>query len=365
MAHKHKKYRETFTHDGIRYDIEADSQVELDSAVAVKKYELENSLVEEEPQKITLGTWIDKYLEKEVKPYATTRRYEAIVTYANRVKSDTGDNPLNKGALPLSKVTRWDCQDILNRMDGLTEDYIRKVANFMRNSFDAAVDQKYLKGNPMPNKIKMPKHAVKDEERRPATEAELKDVYDAAARLGQRYENYIILLHRLGVRPSEAGRTVPSHFNIDMQSFHVVGTKSDNATRDIPFPADLIPWVEGIRKENPLGLLVTNIKGGATSRSVRDSMWNKIREDIKENKKPFALAEDLTAGCIRHNYASERIAEGIPRDVVARLMGHKDSKVTGRYIGFTEEMFNDTKAKMDAKKRQGGSRNEFATVSGR
>jgi len=67
-------------------------------------------------------------------------------------------------------------------------------------------------------------------------------------------------------------------------------------------------------------------------------------------KPPYVLAADLTAYCLRHSYASDRIADGISKEIVSLLMGHGDVIITDVYIDLTPEMFADALKKINEKK---------------
>ena len=77
----------------------------------------------------------------------------------------------------------------------------------------------------------------------------------------------------------------------------------------------------------------------------------------KQDTSPFVLAEDLTAYCLRHRYASDMIAKGIPKEVVSLIMGHADIDITDIYIKLTREMIDDALAKLNPIKDENSPEN--------
>jgi len=349
---RHKPHRKSITYDGKRYFLEADTAEELAAAIAIKKYQLENP-VKKITRNSTVEKWLTEYLEVYVEPYVTAQKYGSYKTRANRITGVIGD-------YLLKDVTPRACNGVLTSLKGYSHDYIRKIMSLMRSAFDIAVDEDLMLKNPAPRAkdTRMPKDSKPDGELRPATAAELKYLYDSAKRLGERYENYIILIHRFGLRPGEAGSVQGCHFDLKKQTLHVLGTKSKNATRDVPIPASLLPWARKHSKK-PFELLVQNYYGRPTTRTKRTKMWQALKRDIhihaggnvyrNEIKAPFVLAEDLELYCLRHNYAGDMIAKGIPIDIVKLLMGHATSKITNRYIDLMPEMIAFAKEKIDGK----------------
>jgi len=112
----------------------------------------------------------------------------------------------------------------------------------------------------------MPPIPVKPvKERRPVTEVERNAILECSERLGEEVRDYIILLLDFGLRPSEAGRALERHFDLDnpvdisdkqlannpdsdskkiIPVLNIIGSKSDNATRKVPVPANKLEWAK-------------------------------------------------------------------------------------------------------------------------
>ena len=358
---KHKDHRTSFVDaDGNRHHFEDNTAAGLAAQVAVRQYELAHP-VKKITRNTTVEIWLAEYLETYVEPYVTKKKYGNYKSRAKRIIGKDNEHYII-GHLPLKDVTPRACNTVLMSLEDCSHDYIRKVMSLMRNAFDIAVDEGLMLKNPAPRlkDMRMPINSKPDGERRPAMATEIKQLYDSAKRLGDRYESYIILIHRFGLRPSEAGRVQRCHFNLKSMTLHVIGTKSKNATREVPIPDDLLPWIE--KYEDPFALLVTNYYGKPTTDTKRTKMWYALKRDIHINNggnlyrnevvPPFVVAEDLELYCLRHNYAGDMIAKGIPIDIVKLLMGHATSKITNRYIDLMPEMIKLALSKINPKNPQ-------------
>lgn len=85
----------------------------------------------------------------------------------------------------------------------------------------------------------------------------------------------------------------------------------------------------GIRSD----LFVCSPKGGVISYDLFRKYLHKIAAD--------ALGRDITPHALRHTAASLLIADGVPLDVVSRMLGHDGSRITKQiYIHITQELKN-------------------------
>jgi integrase len=64
---------------------------------------------------------------------------------------------------------------------------------------------------------------------------------------------------------------------------------------------------------------------------------------------PFAVAADLVPYCLRHTYATDLQAAGVPINVAKTFLGHEDISTTGNiYTHDSKASFEDARAKIDA-----------------
>ncbi|MDR1797681.1 MAG: tyrosine-type recombinase/integrase [Clostridiales Family XIII bacterium] len=346
----HKEHRVSFRYNGKRYWVEADTEKDLAVQLELKKWELEHgeSL---SGKKTTVDAWATEYLETYRRDYISLAYYRGLITQKNIISAEIGK-------MPLGEVKRIHCERIIAEMarKGMSKEYIGKVRGLMVSMFDVAIDNELMLRNPAA-RIKVPKTAKGKQRRRPATEHEKELLLAAAERLGDPYLAYVELLLYFGLRPSEAGRVQGGDFDLKRRRLHVRGTKSDNATRDVPIPETMMERAACWRRA-PFEYILKNAQGYPTNKEVRQRFWRALRREVNihggstvyrnQVKGPLVLADDLTAYCLRHSYASDRIAEGIPKEVVSLFMGHADLDVTDIYIDPTDEMYSRALAKMDA-----------------
>jgi integrase len=85
----------------------------------------------------------------------------------------------------------------------------------------------------------------------------------------------------------------------------------------------------GIRSD----LFVCNPKGGV----IKYDLFRKYLHQVAAE----ALGRDITPHALRHTAASLLIADGVPLDVVSRMLGHDGSRITKQiYIHITQELKN-------------------------
>ena len=71
--------------------------------------------------------------------------------------------------------------------------------------------------------------------------------------------------------------------------------------------------------------------------------YNSYRKWLKENSEDI-LGRKITPHALRHTTASLLIADGVPLEVVSRMLGHDGSKITKQiYIHITQELKNRDK----------------------
>jgi integrase len=352
---KHQMHRKTFTHRGKRYDVEAAGPEELAVKIELRKWELDH----EGPQisaKTTVAAWAQEYLDTYRRDYISDAYYRGLVTLKNIIAAEIG-------RMPLSEVKRIHCERVVAEMArrGLSKEYIGKARGLMASMFDVAVDNELMLRNPAA-RIKVPKAAKGKRRRRPATDHEKALLLAAAERLGDPYLAYVELLLHFGLRPSEAARVQGADFDLQRRRLHVRGSKSENATRDVPIPDRMMERAAAWRAQ-PFEHVLKNAWGYPMNKETRQRLWRALRREVNihggspvyrnQVKGPYVLADDLTAYCLRHSYASDRIAEGIPKEVVSLFMGHADIDVTGIYIDPTDDMFARALEKMDRAKSVG------------
>lgn len=321
---KKYKYRKTFTFDGERYSVWADTWEDLYTKLANKKRDLEEG-------KITLtGTMT-------VKDWA----YLCIEQYKTNIQNVTKDGYLSKinnwilpsiGHMKLNKVKPLHCQAIMNSMAGYASDTQKKVNQLLVFIFEKALQNNMVRFNPalyltIPPGTKENRRAITNEERNA-----ILIVADSNPK-----HLYFLFMLLCGCRPSEmAGIEGRDFITINNQAIlHIRGTKTKNANRKVPLP-DYIQ--KRLIKVEPFERLFKNESGMNLTRGNRQTLWKHFKRDLNihlgckvyrnQVLPPFRVAPDLVPYCLRHTYCTDLCIKGIDIRTAQYLMGHADIKLT-------------------------------------
>ena len=318
---KQYKYRESFTFEGKRYDVKANSKRELAEKIAIRKRELEEGSKTLKGGTITVSKWaelcFDQY-KNNIEP----------ITLKNQKYKYNKWIDTNIGTMRLKDVKPLHCQQIMNSMAGMALDTIRKVKQLLNFLFQKAIENGMLRDNPA-QYLSIPKGGKKT--RRAITPKERKAIIETAGR-DSRYVYFLAMLY-CGCRPSEVAELK----GMDVQQIdganilHIRGTKSSSANRYVPIPDELF---DVLPKVSPFDYIFTNERGGRLSESNRQALWRSFRRELNltmgcktyRNQliPPFPVAPDLTPYCLRHSYCTDLQKLGVDLRTAQYLMGHSD-----------------------------------------
>ncbi|MGI6721098.1 MAG: tyrosine-type recombinase/integrase [Anaerovoracaceae bacterium] len=339
-------YRYQFTYEGKRYSVSANTQRQLMERVQRKQEQLKQHqrITREMSVQAWIGEWLDTYKATRV----------ADTTLAN-YKYILGKIDL---AMPLCDVHPIHLQQILNRHAGKSKSFLRKLYLLMNELFEAAMDNGLVERNPA-RKLTIPKGY--SNQRRSLTKQERRIL--EATLPGSPERVYISLLLYCGLRPSEAGRVQGKDIDVARMRLHVRGTKTAAADRFVPLPECLL---QDLKELAPLDFAVTDTRGNKTTKSSRRSLWLRFVREMNITAGcrmgrpckhsphdlpvgPMPIAPDLTAYCLRHTYATDLEAAGVPINVARDLLGHSDISVTSKiYTHRSEEAFEAAAEKLTA-----------------
>jgi integrase/recombinase XerD len=167
----------------------------------------------------------------------------------------------------------------------------------------------------------------------PLTPREVAALIDACSRkapTGIRNRAMLVLLYWSGLRISELLALRVSDVDLDRHSIRLLDTKSGRAqSRGFhPSAADaLCRWLDTRKKMGfPRGsTLFCTLQGGQVSdRYVRDMMKRAARKaGLEKRVHPHAM---------RHSFAVELEAAGVPVTAISGLLGHSSIAITARYL---------------------------------
>ena len=355
---KKYKYEMTFTFEGKRYRIRADTKKEL----AVKEYKKRQEL-ESGRSAITrhmlVRDWAKVWLETYKEPSVSA---ETLALYRSIIKIYIND-PL--GSYRLSDVKPIQLQGILNNMQGMSKSRIKRVRATFDQIFSTAVKNHLLHENPAEG-LTFP--ACEDKSRRSITPQE------RAALLKVCQNHYtapwVLTLLYTGIRPAESAAlqcrnvdlknkilTVDSAFKRITRT--VGATKTKAGHRSIPIPNALIGVLGNLISERPgpFDYVFCSKRGlPLNDKSIR-TMWKDFLLAMNEelggrNEKGHifirAVADDLVPYSLRHTFCTDLQDAGVPINVAKELMGHTDISITSKiYTHHSEISFENARNKMN------------------
>lgn len=348
------EYSATFTFDGKRYRVRADSQQELYEKMARKKLDLEQGRMI-----LNRSTTVRDWTKQALSTYkASVGEY-----YLAQMKMRIDKHILSEiGDLPLKSVKPIHCQAIMNNQMGMSKSHITKVYQELHFIFETAVKNKLILENPADD-LTIPKGTKGT--RQSITEAER----SALLRAVSRDSSYVLFLLMLqcGCRPAEAiraqGMDIQQVDGVNM--LHIRGTKTENADRMVPIPDDLY---DRIGKTGPFNPIAPNQTGRMHTESSYKRIVNRLKRDMNiqmgcrlyRNQliPPFPLRESFVPYDLRHTYCTDLARKGVDVRVAQKLMGHANISITADiYTNLT-----DTDIITGAAELIGASRENRATM---
>lgn len=249
------------------------------------------------------------------------------------------NNPI--GNQMIDKITSRDLQDYFNSLiERYTDSTIKKVWECVKQGFQTAVKQKYIKDNPFENVIKpKSRKETKEVESLTTDEHQTLSKYLLKSNLSEeKYKNVILLELYTGMRIGEILALTKEDIDLNEKMISVKktisvdkngeltvkkGTKTYSGKRDIPFPSFLVPHLEEQLKlyENNINKLLFTFEG----RIIKASTINTV---LKRICKQLELPSTISNHTLRHTFGTRCIESGMTPIVVQKLMGHKDIRVT-------------------------------------
>lgn len=318
MAKKYK-YRKTFTVDGKRYTVWANTEEELIQKYCLKKNDVENGRVIYSGS-MTVRTWT----EQAIKIYKTNVTKDTLYNHTCQIEKHILSQI---GGMSLRSVKPIHCQAIMNAQADYSESHIKMIHTHLKWIFARAIDNQLIAVNPAANLV-LPKG---DEgSRRSITDHEREHVLKVCE--DDRFLLFLCMLY-CGCRPMEAagleGRDIDDHL------LHIRGTKTKNSDRYVPIPEALWKRIKDVKGFDPVCV-------NSAGRKHSESSYKRLRSALKRALNismgcrmyrnalvpPFPLAEDFVPYDLRHTYCTDLQKAGVDVRVAQKLMGHSSIEVT-------------------------------------
>lgn len=323
------KFKKTFTHNGIRYQVYGKTKIEVEQKVEEKKLALKQGRVFKET-----NMSIKEWGEKAVKTYKTNQSDITRERYIGVMKSSIFREI---GHIKLKDATPVLLQGCLNMQEGRSKDHISKVYQQLRFIFSTAWQNKLINDDPTINLTK-PKgtnntrRSITKEERELFLKVAVEPVYLP-----------FLFMYYCGCRPSEVRKITHKDISVEngIELLHIRGTKTKNADRYIPIPTQLSTYIKKYPKIEKYCVVPKHVFTKNFNK-LRDEMrdlsggkfaWIKIEPTGKEPyyKKEYLvdpLAKDFTPYCLRHTFCTDLKDKGVDIRDAQYLMGHANISVT-------------------------------------
>ena len=320
------KYKvvKTFTFEGKRYYIYANTPEEAAAKMAIKKRDLAERVVK--AKNTTVAEWTPECI----------RLYKANVSA--RTLSDfeyLADKVLIRtiGSLKLSSVKPMHLQEILNEYRGFSVTQINAVLHVLRFVFGKAYLNGLITSDPSENLTKPT--ARKKQTRRALTPYEREHI----EKVGFTKHKYLLFMLMLfcGCRPAEAAKATGADIVRDSgyNLLHVRGTKTPLSDRYVPIPDKLYEAIKNTPKSE---YIASYANGNFIAPINRSRVWARFVRDVNLSMgaktyrnalvPPLPLASDLVPYCLRHEYCTDLARKGVDIRIAQRLMGHSTIRLT-------------------------------------
>lgn len=322
MAKKYR-FRTTFTYNGKRHEVYADTQKDLKLKLARKM----NTLLEQQPilaGSMTVRAWTERAIET----YKTNQKEITREKFVRRVNHCILED---LGSMRLEDVKPLHCQNILNKQAGNSVTQINEVYNALRFIFRTAVENDLIRRSPAEG---LTKPAGTKTNRRSLTDRE-RELVRIVAKKKPKYVLFLLMLD-CGLRPEEAASVMGQDIIVrdEIPLLHVRGSKTANADRIVPIPAELYERI----KDTPANSYIAVYENGRQiTASNRNRVWQAFRRDMniemgaamyRNQLQEDLVSDDLVPYCLRHDYCSRLARAKVDIRTAQKLMGHSSIALT-------------------------------------
>lgn len=284
------------------------------------------------------GEWALKWM----KTYKSNLRGNTIKNYLNAYNNHIQPE---LASIPLKAVRPVHVQNVMNGVSEMSEDLQRKVLNTMNQIFETAIQNRLIAMNPC-NGIKITPHSA-NERIKVLTPAQQKKILEAVT--DPMAKAFVALGLYCGLRREESlglmwtdikgskltvNRAVTFLKNQQDPNHEL---KSKAAHRTVPIPA---PLAEVLKATPHNGLyIITPPRGGEMTLMSYRRMWEHVTKAVN-----FAVHSHM----LRHTYATSLYRAGIDLKTAQYLLGHSDIKMTAEiYTHIQQDKLTSAAAKIN------------------
>ena len=295
---------------------------------------------EEKKPNFTVSQAIEKYI-KDGNPKKSEETRQRYISALNWFKKEIG-------SLPIKTLERSDlkqCRDklqkkhkeipIKGKQGRVTDEFIsnscvnRYLAYFSTFLTYCVDEYEIIKTNPMIGaKLKLKeneprKRWLKELEERQSLLQTCKDAD---------YELYLCVLLALttGARKSEILKLTWQNTDLENKAIYFLETKNGE-DRTVPMPEILYEELKAFKEQSKVRRIKNDYLFMTTEGKPRFNLIDKLYPDVVKKWEVITKYEKITFHGLRHTYSSVGALLGINTDIIDKITGHKNGRMTSRY----------------------------------
>ena len=313
------------------FDWARDVETQIDNGIYRK---------EEKKPNFTVSQAIEKYI-KDGNPKKSEETRQRYISALNWFKKEIG-------SLPIKTLERSDlkqCRDklqkkhkeipIKGKQGRVTDEFIsnscvnRYLAYFSTFLTYCVDEYEIIKTNPMIGaKLKLKeneprKRWLKELEERQSLLQTCKDAD---------YELYLCVLLALttGARKSEILKLTWQNTDLENKAIYFLETKNGE-DRTVPMPEILYEELKAFKEQSKVRRIKNDYLFMTTEGKPRFNLIDKLYPDVVKKWEVITKYEKITFHGLRHTYSSVGALLGINTDIIDKITGHKNGRMTSRY----------------------------------
>jgi integrase len=277
----------------------------------------------------TLSVWIDEWLPTYKKSKVQSSTYKDYVNLAGHVKSH------QIGSMKLSQIKPIHVTAFFTDHDSFSKSFRGQLRFLLNGAFECAIDNDYCTKNPV-RRAEIAKKATPEKECFTEDEAQAIINY---AKTDVSFGVAVYIMLKTGIRGQEMRALTRSKIDFDkgfvlidtaIKQNGELGLPKNGKSRIVP----ISPAVSSLLKSwiDPDACYIV----GGTDYTSYDSFKDKYEAFFKRLNKFLINAglepiEEKPPHCLRHTASTLWQAQGMPRELVAELLGHADVSTTKIY----------------------------------